>query len=127
MAQLAVPLDTTPARLLPVRFLRHLRSNLFIAIVSLLVLTGYGFDLFDVCCARQEQRQVEHGKAAPKNQTPGNSNGCQCICHQITTPLTPEPVRLVHAVFVPADFVAHPDEFPPYAVPLDIDYPPQLA
>ena len=106
-----------------------LRSHLFIAIVSLLVLTGYGFDLFDDCCARQEQAQTEHGKPAPKNQTPGNSNGngCQCICHQVITPLSTEPIRVADMAFVPAGFVAHPDEFPPDAVPLGIDYPPQLA
>lgn len=109
------------------RLLRQLRSNLFIAIVSLFVLTGYGVDLFGGCCSHQEQAQVERGKAAPKNPSPENSNGCQCLCHQITIPLTPEPVRLVHAVFVETDFAAQRDEFPPDAVPLSIDYPPQLA
>ena len=120
-------LDSSTVPTYPSARLKFLRSHLFIAIVSLLVVTGYGFDLFDDCCAQQEQAQVEHGKAAPKNQKPGNGNGCQCICHQITTPLSPSPIQLVHAVFVPADFVAHPDEFPPDAVPLGIDYPPQLA
>ena len=78
--------------------MKFLRSHLFIAIVSLFVLTAYGFDLFDGCCARQEKAQAENGKSAPKNQTPGSSDGCQCICHQLTT-----------------------------AVPLGIDYLPQLA
>ena len=42
------------------------------------------------------------------------------------TPLIPESVRFVGAVFVETDFVVHPDEFPPDAVPVGIDVPPQL-
>ena len=107
--------------------LKLFRSSLFIAIVSLLVLTGYGFDLFCDCCAHREPGQAEHGKSAPNDQNSGDGDGCQCICHQIVTPLTPEPMRVAEAAFVPSDFVAHADEFPPDAVPRGIDYPPQLA
>ncbi len=103
------------------------RSSLFIAIVSLLVLTGYGFDLFGECCTHDVQGQAEHGKSSPNEQAPGGGDGCQCICHQIITPLTPEPLRVADAVLVASDFVAHADEFPPDAVPRGIDYPPQLA
>ena len=103
------------------------RSSLFIAIVSLLVLTGYGFDLFGDCCGHREPGQAEHGKSAPNDQTPGSGDGCQCVCHQIITPLMSEPLRIVDAVLVASDFVAHADEFPPDAVPRGIDYPPQLA
>ena len=105
----------------------RLRSSLFIAIVSLFVLTGYGFDLFGDCCSHHQQSPVEHGKSVPDEQTPVKDDGCQCICHQIISPLTTEPVRVADAGFTPASFVAHPDEFPPDAVPVGIDYPPQLA
>ena len=103
------------------------RSSLFIAIVSLLVLMGYGFDLFGDCCGHREPGQAEHGKSAPNDQTPGGGDSCQCICHQIVTPLTPEPLRVADVAFVPSSFVAHADECPPDAVPRGIDDPPQLA
>ena len=108
----------------PVSFLR---SHLFVVIVSLLVATGYGFDLFGDCCGHREPAQAEHGKSVPKDKTPGGGDSCQCICHQIVTPLTPEPLRVADVAFVPSPFVAHADEFPPDAVPRGIDYPPQLA
>ncbi|MEI9898127.1 MAG: hypothetical protein WDN28_30800 [Chthoniobacter sp.] len=104
-----------------------LRSSLFVTIVSLFVLTCYGFDLFDDCCSRQEQGQAGHGKSSPNDRAPGSGNGCQCICHQVITPLTAEPVQLAGAVFVQTDFVAHLDEFPPDAVPVGIEVPPQLV
>lgn len=106
---------------------RLLRSSLFIAIVSLFVLTGYGFDLFGDCCSHPEQAQVEHGNSAPKGQPSGSEDGCQCICHQVITLLSLDPVRVADADAVSTDLVAHADEFPPDAVPLGIDYPPQLA
>ena len=102
--------------------MRCLRSNLFIAIVSLFVLTGYAQDVFGECCAHDKQEQTQHGKT-----TPGKADDCQCLCHQIISHWNVEPVRVAAAVLVTAEFVAHPDEFPPDAVPLGIDYPPQLA
>ena len=102
--------------------LNRLRSHLFIAIVSLFVLTGYGYDLFGDCCAREKQVQTQSGKTAP-----GKADDCQCICHQIISHSSEEPVRVVAVLIVTSEFVAHPDEFPPDAVPLGIDYPPQLA
>ena len=110
-----------------IRRVRFLRSNLFIAIVSLFVLTGYGFDLFGDCCAREKQVQAQSGKTEPDKKAPGKADDCQCICHQIISHSSEEPVRVVAVLIVTAEFVAHPDEFPPDAVPLGIDYPPQLA
>ena len=107
--------------------MRFLRSNLIIAIVSLFVLTGYGFDLFGDCCSHPEQAQVEHGNSGPKGQPSGSGDGCQCVCHQVIIPLSLDPMRVAFADVVSTDFVAHADEFPPDAVPLGIDYPPQLA
>ena len=105
----------------------QIRSSLFIAIVSLFVLAGYGFDLLGDCCEQPKQVQVESGKAAPSKQAPTQGNDCKCICHQIVSPLTTEPLRVSDGVFVIADLVAHADEFPPDAVPIGIEYPPQLA
>ncbi|MEP6673462.1 MAG: hypothetical protein ABJF10_30220 [Chthoniobacter sp.] len=104
-----------------------LRSSLFIAIVSLFVLTGYGFDLFGDCCGSEKQVQTQSGKTAPGKKAPGKSDDCQCICHQIISHSSVEPMRVAAVLIVTAEFVAHPDEFPPDAVPLGIDYPPQLA
>ena len=104
-----------------------LRFNLFIAIVSLFVLTGYGFDLFGDCCAWEKQVQTQSGKTAPDEKAPGKSDDCQCVCHQIISHSGVEPVRVAAVLIVTVEFVAHPDEFPPDTVPLGIDYPPQLA
>ena len=67
------------------------------------------------------------GQSAPNDQTPDGEDDCQCLCQKIVTPLTVAPTQVADALFVPAAFVAHADEFPPDAVPLGIDYPPQLA
>ena len=99
-----------------------LRSSLFIAIVSLFVLTGYARDVFGECRAHHAEARTEHG-----GKTSGKPDDCQCLCHQIISPLTPEPVGAVAAVQLPETFLAHPDEFPPDAVPRGIDVPPQLA
>ena len=100
-----------------------LRSSLFIAIVSLLVLTGYGLDALGDCCAHHEpQGSAEHGENAP-----GTGDDCQCLCHQAISPFAVESVRLADRVFMPATFLALAEEFPPDAVPLGIDHPPQLA
>ncbi len=107
--------------------LNRLHSNLGIAIVSLFVLTGYGFDLFGDCCAWEKQVQTQSGKTAPGKKAPGKSDDCQCICHQVISHSSVEPLRVAAVLIVTAEFVALPDEFPPDAVPLGIDYPPQLA
>lgn len=107
--------------------MRHLRSSFYIAIVSLFVLTGYGSDLFGDCGAHHGHDPAEHHEPAPQDETPGGGDGCQCICHMPATPLTPDPVAVAAAVFVETDFAALRDEFPPDAVPLGIEYPPQLA
>ena len=97
------------------------------AIVSVFVLTACAVDVFGDCCGRDESAQAEHCDCAPKDQAPDNGDDCQCFCHVILTPLTAGPVWAAHAVFVPVEFVAQTDEFPPDAVPLGIDHPPQIA
>ena len=105
----------------------RLRSSFIIAIVSLLVFAGYGFNLFGECCDHQEQAQVELGKALPDKTAPTDGDDCLCNCHQIASPISVEPLRVSDASFVVADLVGHPDEIPPDAVPIGIEYPPQLA
>ena len=99
------------------------------AIVSVFVLAGFGVDLFGDCCGRHEQEQAEHGGCAPDDhgQAPDKGAGCQCICHVVLTPLTAETVWAADVAFVPTGFLTHTDEFPPDAVPLGIEHPPQIV
>lgn len=103
------------------------RSSLFIAVVSLFVLTGFGYDVFGDCCGDHPAKQTEHAKSVTQKQAPSSGNDCHCLCHQVISHFTGEPVRVAAAILVPATFVPHADEFPPDAVPVGIDHPPQLA
>ncbi len=87
---------------------------------------GYGADLFGDCCSHREQTQVEHGKTAPHKQAPSKEDGCQCICHHSVTPMTIGPV-CVSGSPVGANVFASSNEVAPDAVPIGIEYPPQLA
>ena len=107
--------------------MRFLRSNLFIAIVSLFVLTGYAHGVFGDCCTNEKQQQTQSAKAAPGKKAPQKSDDCQCLCHQVISHLTVEPVRAGAGALLPMTLKMHPDEFPPDAVPLGIEVPPQLA
>jgi hypothetical protein len=107
--------------------LKFLRSILFAAFVSLLVVTGYGVGLLDNCCHHLEVSQAGCDSSAPDQKAPGQTNDCHCLCHEILSPVTTEPVRATGALLVLLDFVTHADEYPPDAVPRGIDYPPQLA
>ena len=103
-----------------------LRSSLFIAIVSLSVLAGYGYDLLGDCCRDGIAQQTECLKDAPNHKAPGVGNDCQCLCHQVISHLTSEPPRIARAIRVPTIFAREADEFPPDSVPVGIDHPPQL-
>lgn len=96
-------------------------------IVSLFVLTGYGADVFDVCCAGEKQEQASHGKSDSGKKAPLGERGCHCLCHQIYAGSSLECPSLAPTALQCAEVVRHGDEFPPEAVPLGIDYPPQLA
>jgi hypothetical protein len=97
------------------------RSSLFVAIVSLFVLTGYAGAVMDQCCTNEKQELVSHDNSAPSND-----DGCQCLCHKILTNALPKTVGLpVLAPTFQVYFLS--DEFPPDAVSKGIDHPPQLA
>ncbi len=97
------------------------------AVVSVFVLAACGIDVLGDCCGRGGSAQADHCGCAPGEQTPENSDDCQCFCHVNLTPITTQPLWVAGAVFVPVDFAPQADELPPDAVPLGIDHPPQIA
>jgi hypothetical protein len=99
-----------------------LRSIFLSVIVSLVLLTGYADDLVRDCCAHAEHEQTDHGAAGS-----ADSDDCQCVCHQVISLCTVEPVCVVAVSVKPSGFLRHADEFPPEALPLGIDHPPQLV
>jgi hypothetical protein len=126
-----------------------LRSSLCILIVSLLVLTGYAQRIAGSCCADEMSSwqspegqllkqvdfpaaqdtlapQPEHTHPAPVNRAVGDSC-CQCMCHQVFSPFGTEAVRVGEAALFVKERFAHVNEFPPDALPLGIEYPPQLG
>lgn len=102
------------------------RSKLFLVIVSLFVLTGYGCELFGECCSHEPSTQIEQGHTGPAKDSE-KDHGCQCVCHQAVTPLAFEPVGLTDTLPLANDLLVLPNEIPPDAVPLGIEYPPQLS
>lgn len=108
-------------------FVSILRCSFFVTLVSLLLLLGYGFGVFDNCCERTRHVRVVHGKVAPVHQNSDHGNYCQCICHQAVPPLSAEPMRLAEGLSSLTEWAGSADEFPPEPVPVGIEYPPQLA
>lgn len=104
-----------------------LRSNLILLIVSLFVLTGYVHGILGDCCGHDKQRQTQSTKTAPGKKAPQKSDNCQCLCHQVISHGNFEPVRAVAGALVAMAVRMLLDEIPPDAVPVGIDYPPQLA
>ena len=99
-----------------------LRSSLLMAIVSVLVLTGYSHAVMDRCCAGETQEQADH-------ETPvhGNDGGCECLCHKVFSNDSAKPVRLPGLVLVLQAARWSADEFPPDAEPQGIEHPPQIG
>lgn len=100
--------------------LNLLRSSLFISILSVLLLTGYASEIFCDCHDGHQQEMTEHGKS-----TPTTGDDCQCSCHQMVSDVSAAPVQLEAVLCVALETVRHADQFPPDAVPLGIEYPPQ--
>jgi hypothetical protein len=102
--------------------LKFLRSSLLISLVSLLVLSGYASELFCNCHDEHRQEMTEHGKSGP-----AKGDDCKCICHQAVSNVSSAPMQTGAMHCTVQAVVRHVDEFPPDAVPLGIDHPPQLA
>ena len=116
-----VPL-TVPHGNLPSTRLKFLRSSLFLSIISLLLLTGYASEIFCDCHGGHSQEMTEHG-----DSTPATGDDCQCVCHQMISDVFAAPMQLRKLLSATLDAVPHTDQFPPDAVPLGIEYPPQRA
>jgi hypothetical protein len=96
-------------------------QNLLAAIVSLFLFAGYTHDFFVDCSDHHNSRGAEHGTAAP-----GNEGGCYCLCHIFgVQPTAPPPAT--ESAFAPIGLAVNGEEFPPDALPHEIDYPPQLT
>ena len=106
------------------RGLKFLRAKLIAVIVVLLVLGGYGAQAFGCCEEPSAVSQTEPGHAGHPAHT---GDACQCLCHQtfLNDRSTPPPVPI--ALFEVVSFVSDGADFPPDAIPLGIDHPPQLA
>ena len=113
---------TAPHNHLTSARLKVLRSSLFISILSLLILTGYASGIFCDCHDGPQQEMTGHGKSAP-----ATGDDCQCLCHQMVSDVSGLPVQLGAVLCVVLETVQHADQFPPDAVPLGIDHPPQIA
>ena len=120
-------LDITVIGQLRARPVSFLRSSFFIAIVSALVLAGYVSDVLDYDCESEKQEQTTQSDTHSGKDAPAEKGDCQCLCHQIFTTQAAAPVRIASGTPGVADYLVQPDEFPPDAVPLGIEYPPQLA
>ena len=115
-------LDQTSRATYPHVRLKFLRSKILIVIASVFILTGYAHAVIDRCCDEKQTERAGHGKSAPVED-----DGCQCLCHKVFSNVSPTPVRLPVLTLI-LQTVRWPEgEFPPDAVPLGIDYPPQLA
>jgi hypothetical protein len=101
--------------------LHFLRSTILTVIVSLFVFAGYARGVCGGCCEHRKQGQSEH------DQAPASSNDCQCVCHEPISPAMSVSMPTIEATFVSTGGFVHADEFPPDAVPLGIDHPPQLG
>ena len=123
----ALSLDSTAVGQLPVPLLRFLRSSLFIAIVSVLVLTGYACDVSDDDCEGGKHEQTAQCKTPSGKDAPAEKGDCQCLCHQIFTIQIAPPPRIASGTMGIADYLLHVDESPPDAVPPGIYHPPQIA
>jgi len=104
-----------------------LRSSFLLPFVCLLVLTGYTVQLFDDCCESRASAKVEQVKASKEQKQPDESHHCECLCHQIFTASGSTSVTVTRADLVAVELLVCVNEFPPDALPLGIDYPPQLS
>ena len=96
-------------------------------LVALFVLTSYGWSLSGQCCADEGRVAALQVTVAGAEQSPAADDGCQCVCHQILSQPFTEPVKAVGLAMRSERAPAVVDEVPPDAMPLGIEYPPQLG
>lgn len=104
-----------------------LRSSLLLTLVCLFVLTGYSAQAFGVCCERGDGEPAQHAEAASTKQLPADTHDCQCVCHQILADSTHKPLHVIGASILSVESLTCGNQYPPDALPLGIDYPPQLG
>lgn len=104
-----------------------LRSSLFAALVSLLVLTGYGFDVLDYDCDDVKQEQAHGVKGAHGKKSEQKESGVRCLCHQVFTAEGLQPASVAPVPLEARESFVGWAEFAPETVPAGIDYPPQLS
>lgn len=107
--------------------LSFLRSSIFLALLSLFVLTAYGSEVLGDCCHQAQQEQLQNGEPGDGSAPAGGTAGCECSCHTgFAAPLVERMGAPAVEPGVRERFVIR-DEIPPETVPLGIDHPPQLA
>jgi hypothetical protein len=104
-----------------------LRSSLFALLVCLFVLTGYSAQAFELCCARTGREQTQQTKASAMQSIPDDAHDCQCPCHQVLVDPISKPLQVIGASIVSVESLISGNQFPPDALPLGIEYPPQLS
>ena len=105
------------------------RISVLLALVAVLALGGYAVGQVECC----HSEKTSHGEKTSQGESHHDStnatadDGCRCVCHvgDIFHPTAPLSVgqKLISVTV----YSLHWGAFPPDAVPLGIDYPPQLA
>jgi len=96
-------------------------------LIALFVAASYGWNLSGQCCLGEQGLQTAQIEGTHSEGSPAQDDGCQCVCHQIVIPGAVEIVKVAGLVLVSEDSQAVTDEVAPDAVPLGIEYPPQVA
>lgn len=124
--------DNFCLRLFLLRVFHLLRTPLILAILAALVLCGYTANVAD-CYLTANTTESQHAACGDHHESEGSSESnacqtaCQCVCH---SGYALEPVFQVQVSTEAAAIGAYAlptGQFPPDAVPLGIDYPPQIG
>lgn len=99
-----------------------LRSKLFVALISLSLLVGFGHETFGDCHRLNGQDQMLQSEGS----SPLDGEDCECVCHQFTPAQAIVPLQLGDASFCELSFT-NTDECALDGVPQGIDHPPRLS
>jgi hypothetical protein len=75
---------------------------------------------------RSEPVKATNSTKAPA-KAPAESDGCQCACHFLMFQAMPDAARIALAPIDSNGFLAARTQAPPDALPIGIEYPPQLS